>query len=133
LLTPAIEEFLRHGAPASTVRTCIRDTTLGNQSLAQGDKVFAHLPAASRDPAIFDAPHDVDLERSPNHHLAFGAGAHHCVGSHFARLLLRVGLEVMIERVEDLRLSPGEFVTFRPGQTRTPGALRCQFARRVGT
>lgn len=134
LLSTAVEEFLRHSAPSTPARTCMEETVVGDQVFAPGDKVLIHLPAANRDPEAFDAPNEIDLERTPNHHLAFGAGAHHCLGSHFARLMLRVSLEALIERVQDLRLAPGETSTYRPGQTRSPtGGLRCQFVPRQKT
>jgi cytochrome P450 len=57
--------------------------------------------AANRDPETFDRPHNMDLERSPNRHQAFGIGMHRCAGSNIARVLFGVMLEEVLRRIPD--------------------------------
>ncbi|MFD0664657.1 cytochrome P450 [Thermocatellispora tengchongensis] len=61
--------------------------------------------AACRDPAKYDRPHELDLGRSPNRHLAFGRGPHYCVGAPLARLQLTITLEVLPDALPGLRLA----------------------------
>jgi cytochrome P450 len=62
------------------------------------------IPAACRDPKLFDRPNEVILDRAANNHFAFGAGPHRCLGSHLARRELRVALEEWHSRIPDYRL-----------------------------
>jgi cytochrome P450 len=57
--------------------------------------------AANRDPAVFDDPEHVDIDRAPNPHLTFGAGPHRCLGIHFARMIIHVVLEEVLARIPD--------------------------------
>jgi cytochrome P450 len=70
------------------------------------------FPAAGLDPAVFADPEAVDFERTGNRHMAFGLGAHRCLGSHHARVMFRVMLEQVLERMPDCRIS-GEVVRFK--------------------
>ena len=65
------------------------DTEFQGCPMHTGDRVLMAFPAANRDPAVFDQPDDVILDRTPNRHVAFGAGIHRCAGSNLARLELR--------------------------------------------
>ena len=95
-------------------RTATRDTMLGDQHIRAGDKVVIWFGAANRDPAVFADPHQLDLRRDPNPHLAFGVGPHFCLGAHLARLELTTMLQAMLERAPGLTLD-GD----RPGCRRT--------------
>ena len=86
-------------------RRVMRDTVLGGTPLRAGDEVFLAYQGASRDPGVFDAPDDLRLDRRfERPHLGFGQGVHACLGAPLARLLLRVELRVLDERLPDLRL-----------------------------
>jgi cytochrome P450 len=118
LLPRAIEEFLRIEPPAlGPARRCTRDTELGGREIKAGDQLFLNLAAANRDPRKFANPHEVDLRRAGNAHLAFGSGHHRCLGVTFARQNLRVALEEILRRMLDIRLAP------RDQAKRTPGIV----------
>jgi cytochrome P450 len=106
-VTPgAIEEFLRYDGPVlSTARIVVEDTELGGQHLSEGDRIFAILAAANRDPAVFDRPDELDLGRRPNPHLAFSKGAHFCLGAPIARLEAQIALTEIVRRFPDYRIS----------------------------
>ncbi|MEU9451349.1 cytochrome P450 [Streptomyces sp. NPDC048277] len=86
----AVEELLRWHPPVLTFRrTAARDTELGGQRIAKGDKVVVLHASANRDGRAFADPDRLDLGRTPNPHVSFGDGPHVCLGAHFARLQLR--------------------------------------------
>jgi cytochrome P450 len=111
LIPFALDEFLRFEPPVSgQSRICRRDTVIGGEEIKDGDRVFFLISAANRDPAEFDQPEVLDIDRSPNRHLAFGIGPHRCIGSNVARLNLRVSLEELLGRTETFHITPGERV-----------------------
>jgi cytochrome P450 len=73
-----------------------------------GDRVLLATALATRDPSEFDRAGEVVLDRESNRHIAFGAGPHRCLGSHLARLELRIALEELLARVAGFRLAAGE-------------------------
>ena len=86
LLAGACEEYLRWTSVNETLsRTCTRDTELGGQLIRRGEFVVMSWLGADYDPAMFPDPDSVDVDRSPNPHLAFGIGSHRCIGLHVAR------------------------------------------------
>jgi cytochrome P450 family 142 subfamily A polypeptide 1 len=85
-------------------RTLTRDVEFGGQKIAEGEKVLLFYPSANRDAAKFENPDSFDISRTPNEHIAFGWGAHFCLGASLARLELRVMFEELITRMPDLRL-----------------------------
>jgi cholest-4-en-3-one 26-monooxygenase len=83
----AIEEMLRYASPVIQIRrTATQDADLAGQRIAAGDKVVVFFPSANRDETVFADPDRFDAERSPNDHIAFGFGAHFCLGAPLARL-----------------------------------------------
>ncbi|SDG51324.1 Cytochrome P450 [Lentzea fradiae] len=110
LLATATEEFLRRDTPSQGLaRTVTRDTTFFGQRLNEGDSVLMMFAAANRDPAVFDRPDEIDLDRPHYRHLAFGIGAHHCLGANLARTMFRVVLDEILTRLPDFRVTgPGE-------------------------
>jgi cholest-4-en-3-one 26-monooxygenase len=101
-LTPtAVEEILRWVSPVMDFRrTATLDTEIDGHRIAAGDKVVLFYSSANRDEAVFAEPHVFDIRRDPNPHIAFGGGGpHFCLGSHLARLELRVLFETLAERV----------------------------------
>jgi cytochrome P450 len=109
LIPQAIEEILRVEPPAiSAPRRCTRDAVVGGHEIKAGQQLMLHYAAANRDPSRFEHPHDIDLDRRRTAHLSFGAGHHRCLGSNFARLMLRLVTETCLERMEGIRVTPGE-------------------------
>lgn len=99
LLPQAVEEILRWVSPVMQFRrTALRDIRIGEQEIREGDKIVMYYGAANRDPEVFDDPETFDITRRPNPHLAFGIGTHFCMGSHIARLEMRVTLEEFLRR-----------------------------------
>jgi nocardicin N-oxygenase len=129
LIPAAVEELLRivpnSVLAATQPRRVLRDVRLGGVQIRAGDLVIPSPDAAGRDPRAFPEPERVDLERSPNPHLAFGAGPHVCIGAHLARLELQVALETLTSRLPALRLAvpPGDLDwPFADGFIRRPSA-----------
>jgi cytochrome P450 len=87
------------------------------------DWILLSFPAANRDPAQFERAGDVVLDRQVNRHAAFGLGIHRCVGSHLARMELRVALEQWLARIPEFTLDDPAAVTWSAGQIRGPRAL----------
>lgn len=106
LVPTAVEEMLRWESAVCPARVVKEDFVLGGVQLRAGDKVLIPFAAANHDPEAFADPDVVDLARDPNPHLAFGGGAHRCVGSHLARLELRIAFEELHRRIPDYRLDP---------------------------
>jgi cytochrome P450 len=106
LLPQAIEEILRWVSPVMQFRrTAMCDTKVGDQEIRKGEKVVMYYGAANRDPSVFKDPEVFDITRKPNPHLAFGTGTHFCMGSHIARLEMRVTLEEFLRRYPNVRLA----------------------------
>jgi cytochrome P450 len=80
------------------------DDHIGDQRVAEGDRVMLAYPSANRDEEVFQAPFTFDIRRDPNPHLAFGQGTHFCVGANLARLELRLLFRALTERWRDLRI-----------------------------
>jgi cytochrome P450 len=115
-----VEELLRAETPVMmVVRTVKEDTELRGVSLQKGDSVTVLLGAADRDPEEFPHPDEVDFDRVQNRHLAFGGGPHRCLGSHLARMELRVGIEEFHRRVPEYRIAPGAELRYSPGIRQT--------------
>jgi cytochrome P450 len=105
----AVEELLRWETPVPGVpRVVAEDVELSGERLESGERVTVLIGSANIDEHGFPEPRDVDFERPANRHLAFGGGVHRCLGSHLARLELRVALEQLHERIPDYAIKPGE-------------------------
>jgi cholest-4-en-3-one 26-monooxygenase len=104
LLPGAIEEMLRFVTPVMHFRRTAReDCELGGHEIAAGDKVAIWYTSANRDDRMFGDPDGFDVERSPNEHVAFGAGGpHFCLGASLARLEARVMFEELVTRAPTL-------------------------------
>jgi cytochrome P450 len=122
LIPAAVEEMLRIEAAVSPGRQVRQDTELGGVTLNRGDTVLLVLAGANRDAREFTEPADVRIDRLPNRHLSFGAGPHRCLGSHLARIELRIALEELHRRIPDYRLAPDQPVLAHPSQVR--GVIR---------
>jgi cytochrome P450 family 142 subfamily A polypeptide 1 len=106
LMPGAVEEMLRWVSPIKNMaRTATRDVELDGATIAAGQEVILLYPSANRDAAVFEKPDDFDILRSPNPHLAFGFGAHFCLGNQLARLELKVMVDRLLARLPDLHLT----------------------------
>ena len=102
LVPTAVEEMLRWTTPVvSFMRTATRHAELGGQAIREGDAVLMLYASANRDERQFGPTADrFDIGRDPNHHVAFGFGAHFCIGATLARIEARVLLEELLDRFE---------------------------------
>lgn len=107
LLPAAVEELLRYfpRPDVSQIRIATADVELGGVVVRAGDAVLLSHSAANRDPTAFDEPDRLDLGRPDNRHLAFGAGAHFCLGAQLARLELQVAIGSLLRRFPGLSLA----------------------------
>jgi len=108
LVPAALAETLRWESPVQIVtREPLAPVTLSGVDLPEGAGLTLAVGSANRDETHFDAPDRFDIHRPPGDHVAFGYGKHYCAGSRLAELEARVALEVLFERLPDLRLEPG--------------------------
>src|SRR6266571_4278960 len=123
LLPMAVEELLRAYAPVTMARLVKDDMHWQGVDMKADDWILLSFPAANRDPAQFDRAGEVIIDREVNRHAAFGLGIHRCVGSHLARMELRVALEVWLERIPEFTLDHPPAVIWSSGQIRGPRTL----------
>ena len=101
----AIEEILRWVSPVKHfVRTVTEDYQLRGQTIRKDQAVSLYYASGNRDEDIFERPHDFDITRSPNRHIAFGYGVHRCLGMHLARMEMRAILEQLATRLSHMEL-----------------------------
>ncbi len=109
LIDSAVEEFLRFDGPSNSIaRVVAVDHELHGKMLKAGDRVFAMINAANRDPRRFEQPHDLLLDRTPNRHLTFGQGLHFCLGAPLARLETKVCIGTLVARFPAMRQGQGD-------------------------
>jgi cytochrome P450 PksS len=107
LIRPAVEEMLRFGSPVETAtrRFAREDVPLGGATIPRGALVLAVIASANRDGRQFPDPDRLDVGREPNKHLAFGLGAHYCLGAPLARLEGQIAVQTLLRRARALRLA----------------------------
>jgi cholest-4-en-3-one 26-monooxygenase len=106
LLPSATEEILRYVSPVITMRrTATCDTEIAGQPIRENDKVVMFYPSANRDANVFERPHEFDVTRDPNPHLAFGWGPHFCLGANLARGEIRGLFAELLARLPDIEVS----------------------------
>lgn len=105
LMPGAIEEVLRYASPVWRLfRMAKSDVTVEGVTIPAGALVFAWLASANRDERQFPDPERFDIERTPNHHVAFGHGIHFCLGAPLTRLEASIALPMLIEQLPDLHV-----------------------------
>ena len=105
LMPLAVEELLRFDGPAaSVVRIATEEILLHGQTIRPGERVFAMLNAANRDPRQFVNPDTLDIARKENRHLAFGQGIHFCIGAPLARMEAKLAITAILQRCPNLAL-----------------------------
>jgi len=137
IIPDAIEEFLRFNAPVlATPRTVAQDIEVEGVQLKKGERALLCWAAANRDPKVFERPNEVIFDRPENRHLTFSVGPHRCLGSHTARMEIRVMLQEIFRRLPDFRIVEDKLVfapdvaviygyktvpvTFTPGRRELP-------------
>ncbi len=116
LIPNAIEELLRWETPVMGVaRVAVQDTELNGCPVKSGDQVMIMIGSANTDEAEFSDADEVRFDREVNRHIAFGGGIHRCLGSHLARLELRVALREWHKRIPDYQIVPGHTLAYTPG------------------
>ncbi|MGV9674318.1 cytochrome P450 [Nocardia sp. NPDC003482] len=119
LVPGAVEELLRYvqlGSGGGFARVATEDVELHGVTVRAGESVFTNLQAANRDETVFADPETLDLTRNHNPHIAFGYGAHHCLGAQLARVELQIALGALLRRLPTLRLAvPVENVPWKTG------------------
>lgn len=114
LLETAVEEMLRWVSPIKNMnRTAVRDMVLRDRCISAGDQVLLLYPSANRDETVFTEPETFDVARTPNDHVAFGFGAHLCLGQRLARAELQVMVDRLLDRLPDLALASGDPLPLR--------------------
>ncbi len=112
----AVEELLRWESPVPAVpRVVTEDVEYEGCPVKAGEQVMLLIGSANTDDAAHPGVDSVDLRRNPNPHLAFGGGVHRCLGSHLARIELRVALREFHRRIPDYTLKPGTVLEYTPG------------------
>jgi cytochrome P450 len=110
-----VEEILRFDAPIQMfARTTTQAVTIGGVTLPEDTSLLLLYGSGNRDELAFDQAETFQLDRTPNHHLAFGHGVHFCVGAALARLEGRIAFEVLCQRLPDLSIVPGQVLTHIP-------------------
>ncbi len=119
LINTAIEELVRFVCPVemATERYAREDITVAGTTIPRGELVMAVIGSANRDANYFDNPDSLDITRKNNKHLAFGYGAHYCLGASLARLEGQIAISTLVQRMPNLRLS------IAPDQLRWRGAF----------
>lgn len=106
LTDTAVDEFLRFDAPLHLFeRTATEEVELGGVIVKPGQKIAALLGSANRDEEIFINAEQLDLARSPNPHIGFGAGIHFCIGAPLARQEMQISLPALLHRFPKLELA----------------------------
>ncbi len=121
LVKAAVEETLRWAGPVGTsTRQTTRATELAGVALDEGALIGAVLSSANRDPRRFTDPDRFDIHRKEGAHLAFAIGSHFCLGAWFGRHLARVSLDILLDRLPNLRLDAERPVTLSGWEFRAP-------------
>ncbi|MFD5747686.1 cytochrome P450 [Streptomyces sp. NPDC127033] len=117
LVPAAVEEVLRHDFPAEVgfLRVATQDVDLPSGQIRRGEGVMPLISSAHRDTKKFADPDRFDIHRVDNAHMAFGKGAHYCIGAYLARVQLQEAYDVIVRTFPDLRLAvPAEEIVWKP-------------------
>lgn len=109
LAAGAVEEYLRYDGPSGALaRVAAADLDMAGKTIREGQRVFAFMNSANRDPEAFEDPDRFDIGRAQNPHVTFGHGIHFCLGAPLARLEAEIAATRLTERLPRIRLCPGE-------------------------
>ena len=106
LMPMAIDETIRWVTPVKNFfRTATDDCLIGKKEIKKGDSILLVYPSGNRDEEVFDEPFKFKVDRSPNKHLAFGYGAHLCLGKHLAKMEMEILYKELFKRIEKIELN----------------------------
>jgi cytochrome P450 len=106
LVSGIVEEAIRWTTPVQHfMRMANADVEIAGVQIAKGDWLMINYVAANHDPEMFDDPRKFDAARDHNRHIAFGAGAHQCLGLHLARMEMRILFEELLDRLDSIELA----------------------------
>jgi cytochrome P450 len=115
-IAPMLEEMLRWETPVMGVaRVAMRDVEIDGFAVSKGEQVMGLLGAANIDETEFSNASELDWDREANRHVAFGRGIHRCLGSHLARIELRIALRDWHRRIPDYSIAPDAELIYSPG------------------
>jgi cytochrome P450 PksS len=118
LLDNAIEEMLRFTNPVQQIaqRYTVEDVEVNGQLIPKGTVILIAIASANRDESVFDNPHQFDITRDPNPHIAFGLGIHYCLGAPLAQLEAEIAFTGLLARCPNIRLAvPVQELEWRGG------------------
>jgi len=128
LIPGLVDESIRWTTPVRHfMRMAAADTTLRGQAIAKGDWLMLCYPSGNRDEEVFEDPYEFRVDRSPNRHLAFGYGAHLCLGQHLAKMEMRILWEELLPRLASVELA-GEAKLSEANFVNGPKALPIRYA-----
>ncbi len=124
LIPAAIEELMRYDTLVGVCREVLQDVEIGGQQIRAGEMVMSLLNSANRDDSVFEDPDEIRLDRhQANLQLGFGVGPHRCIGSHLARMEMRVALEEMHRIIPNYRVDERVPVRMHLGSVRGVDSL----------
>jgi cytochrome P450 len=119
LIGHAVEELLRYDSPVQGLsRVLTSDVTLHGTTMSLGDSVLLLFGSANRDERVFAHPDVFDIDRKPEHQVAFGRGIHFCLGAALARMEARIALRALLSRLPDWAVDGDSAVRLRSGPIR---------------
>ncbi len=128
----ALEEILRFVSPVQGLaRSTTRDVQIGGETIPAGDQVLLLYGAANHDPALFERPDELDLDRDVKSHWSFGHGIHFCLGNAVARLETRIALQALLARIPEYEIDEAGIVRNQLVPTRGVGAAPISYSRAV--
>jgi cytochrome P450 len=128
LIPGLVDESIRWTTPVRHfMRSAAADTTLRGQAIAKGEWLMLCYPSGNRDEEVFDDPDEFRVDRTPNRHLAFGYGAHLCLGQHLAKMEMRILWEELLPRLKSVELA-GEAKLSEANFVNGPKALPIRYA-----
>lgn len=105
-MATAVEEMIRWTTPVKEfMRTATADTAVRGVPIAAGESAYLAYVSGNRDEEVFDGPFRFDIARTPNRHLAFGAGVHFCLGAALARMEISSFFSELIPRLDSIDLA----------------------------
>ncbi|UBF27131.1 cytochrome P450 [Kovacikia minuta CCNUW1] len=129
LIANAVEEALRYDPPTQALnpQVALEDVTIGAETIQAGEAISVLIGAVNRDPERFPDPDRFDITRTDHHHLSFSTGEHFCPGSFLARLQAQIALDVILQRLSNLKLATDTLAWQKLGRFRGLASLPVTF------